>query len=143
MIATLSHSTLDIFDRDNCGLAKASGLISEDILGSLFNTTEDGFLTLVCRSCGIKPLIANLGDSQALTRDHNASKDEVRQELRLLRHGDSHIVGAWHIKDIIQQAVKILSARKNDMSYDDLKKVERGIRPFFHDDITIVVIFKA
>lgn len=27
------------------------------------------------------------------------------------------------------------------MRYDDLKKVEKGIRRFFHDDITVVVIF--
>lgn len=27
------------------------------------------------------------------------------------------------------------------MRYVDLKKVEKGIRRFFHDDITVVVIF--
>ena len=27
------------------------------------------------------------------------------------------------------------------MRYDDLKKVDKGIRRFFHDDITVVVIF--
>lgn len=27
------------------------------------------------------------------------------------------------------------------MRYDDLKKVEKGVRRFFHDDITVVVIF--
>lgn len=27
------------------------------------------------------------------------------------------------------------------MRYDDLKKLEKGIRRFFHDDITVVVIF--
>lgn len=27
------------------------------------------------------------------------------------------------------------------MSYDDLKKIEKGVRRFFHDDITVVVIF--
>jgi len=27
------------------------------------------------------------------------------------------------------------------MRYADLKKVEKGIRRFFHDDITVVVIF--
>lgn len=33
------------------------------------------------------------------------------------------------------------AARKREMRYDDLKKVEKGIRRFFHDDITVVVIF--
>lgn len=65
--------------------------------------------------------IANLGDSRAvvgslaksnevaaeqLTRDHNASIEEVREELRSLHPDDSHIVfmknGVWRIKGIIQ-----------------------------------------
>lgn len=246
-------------------LARANGTISEDILKSAFSATEDGFLTLVRRSCGIKPLIAaigscclvgviwrgtlyvaNLGDSRAvigylgrsnkivaeqLTREHNASMEDVRQELRSLHPDDSHIVvmkhGVWRIKGIIQvsrsigdaylkrpefsldpsfprfhlsepirrpvltaepslctrvlqptdkflifasdglwehlsnqQAVEIVynnpragiakrliktalseAARKREMRYDDLKKVDKGIRRFFHDDITVVVIF--
>ncbi|KAE8674278.1 putative protein phosphatase 2C 68 [Hibiscus syriacus] len=246
-------------------LARANGTISEDTLRSAFSATEDGFLGLVRRTCGIKPLmaaigscclvgviwrgtlyVANLGDSRAvigcssrsnkivaeqLTRDHNASKEEVRQELRLQHPDDSHIVvmkhGVWRIKGIIQvsrsigdaylkrpefsldpsfprfhlsepicrpvltaepslctrvlqpsdkflifasdglwehltnqQAVEIVSrspragiakrlirtalneaARKREMRYDDLKKVDKGIRRFFHDDITVVVVF--
>lgn len=34
-----------------------------------------------------------------------------------------------------------IAAKKREMNYDDLKKVERGVRRFFHDDITVVVIF--
>ncbi|PSS36306.1 Protein like [Actinidia chinensis var. chinensis] len=246
-------------------LAQQNGAISEDILRSAFSATEDGFLSLVRRSCGIKPLIAsigscclvgiiwkgtiyvaNLGDSRAvigyerrsnkivaeqLTSDHNASMEEVRQELRSLHPDDSHIVvmknGVWRIKGIIQvsrsigdaylkrpefsldpsfpkfhlpeplrrpvltaepsmysralrpndkflifasdglwehmtnqQAVEIVynnpragiarkliktalneAAGKREMRYDDLKKIEKGVRRFFHDDITVVVIF--
>ncbi|CAL5352018.1 unnamed protein product [Camellia sinensis] len=246
-------------------LAQQNGTISEDILKSAFSATEDGFLTLVRRSCGIKPLIAangscclvgiiwkgtlyvaNLGDSRAvigyvgrsnkivseqLTKDHNASMEEVRQELRSLHPDDSHIVvmknGVWRIKGIIQvsrsigdaylkrpefsldpsfprfhlseplrrpvltaepsiysrvlrpndrflifasdglwehltnqQAVEIVynnprpgiarrllksalneAARKREMRYNDLKKIEKGVRRFFHDDITVVIIF--
>ncbi|XP_010265917.1 PREDICTED: probable protein phosphatase 2C 43 [Nelumbo nucifera] len=33
------------------------------------------------------------------------------------------------------------AARKREMRYNDLKKVEKGIRRFFHDDITVVVLF--
>ncbi|PKA51037.1 putative protein phosphatase 2C 43 [Apostasia shenzhenica] len=190
--------------------------------------------------------IANLGDSRAvigclgrsnniiaqqLTSDHNASMEEVRQELRSLHPDDSHIVvmkhGVWRIKGIIQvsrsigdaylkrpeftvdssvprfrlseplrrpvltaepsiytrvlcqqdkfvvfasdglwehltnqEAVEIVynypragiarrlvraaldvASRKREMRYADLKKVEKGIRRFFHDDITVIVIF--
>lgn len=129
------------------GLAREKGTISEDILRSAFSATEDGFLTLVRRTCGIKPLIAaigscclvgviwrgtlyvaNLGDSRAvigslgrsnkiiaeqLTKDHNASMEEVRQELRSLHPDDSHIVvmkhGVWRIKGIIQVSQSSLS----------------------------------
>ncbi|KAB5519422.1 hypothetical protein DKX38_023741 [Salix brachista] len=245
--------------------ARERGTISEEILRSAFSATEDGFLTLVRRSCAIKPLIAavgscclvgviwrgmlyvaNLGDSRAviaslgrsskivaeqLTRDHNASLEEVRQELKSLHPDDSQIVvmkrGVWRIKGIIQvsrsigdaylkrpefsldssfprfhlpepirrpvltsepsmysrvllpndkfvifasdglweqltnqEAVDIVcnnpragiarklvktalnvAARKRELRYDDLKKVDRGVRRFFHDDITVVVIF--
>ena len=34
-----------------------------------------------------------------------------------------------------------IAAKKREMRYDDLKKVERGVRRFFHDDITVVVVF--
>eukprot|EP01018_Ginkgo_biloba_P008092 Gb_24761 [translate_table: standard] len=33
------------------------------------------------------------------------------------------------------------AAKKREMRYSDLKKVERGIRRHFHDDITVVVVF--
>ncbi|KAJ7976003.1 Phosphatase 2C family protein [Quillaja saponaria] len=246
-------------------IARENGTISEDILKSAVSATEDGFLTLVRRTCGIKPLIAaigscclvgiiwkgtlyvaNLGDSRAvigcvgksnkiiaeqLTREHNASMEEVRRELRSLHPEDSQIVvmkhGTWRIKGIIQvsrsigdaylkrpefsldpsfprfhlpepigrpvltsepsvctrvlqptdkflifasdglwehmtnqeaaeivynnprtgaakrllTAALIEAARKREMRYKDLKNVEKGIRRFFHDDITIVVVF--
>ncbi|KAL5545461.1 hypothetical protein UlMin_005148 [Ulmus minor] len=246
-------------------IARERGILDEDTLRSAFSATEDGFLTLVRRSCGIKPLIAavgscclvgviyrgtlyvaNVGDSRAvigtlgrsnkivaeqLTMDHNASREEIRQELKSLHPDDAHIVvmkhGVWRIKGIIQvsrsigdaylkrpefsldpsfpkfhlsetlrrpvltaepsiytralqpndqfiifasdglwehltnqEAAEIVhnnpqagiarrllkaalteAARKREMRYDDLKKVEKGIRRFFHDDITVVVIF--
>ena len=122
------------------GLAQEHGTITEDTVRNAFSATEEGFLTLVRRSWGIKPTIAamgscclvgviwrgtlfigNVGDSRAvigslgkankivaeqLTKDHNASIEEVRQELRSLHPDDSHIVvmkhGVWRIKGIIQ-----------------------------------------
>ncbi|AED91058.1 putative protein phosphatase 2C 68 [Arabidopsis thaliana] len=250
-------------------VSRERSCISEEALRAAFSATEEGFLTLVRRTCGLKPLIAavgscclvgviwkgtlliaNVGDSRAvlgsmgsnnnrsnkivaeqLTSDHNAALEEVRQELRSLHPDDSHIVvlkhGVWRIKGIIQvsrsigdaylkrpefsldpsfprfhlaeelqrpvlsaepcvytrvlqtsdkfvifasdglweqmtnqQAVEIvnkhprpgiarrlvrraitIAAKKREMNYDDLKKVERGVRRFFHDDITVVVIF--
>ncbi|KAL2480531.1 putative protein phosphatase 2C 68 [Abeliophyllum distichum] len=190
--------------------------------------------------------VANLGDSRAvvgyvnrsnkivaeqLTKDHNASFEEVRKELRSLHPEDSHIVvmkhGAWRIKGIIQvsrsigdaylkrpefaldpsfprfhlheplrrpvlrsdpsictrvlqpndkflifasdglweyltnqDAVEIVhnnprvgiarrliisamnqACKKRQITYNEIKKLEKGVRRHFHDDITVVVIF--
>uniref|UniRef100_A0A7N0U5Z2 protein-serine/threonine phosphatase n=1 Tax=Kalanchoe fedtschenkoi TaxID=63787 RepID=A0A7N0U5Z2_KALFE len=47
-------------------------------------------------------------------------------------------------KGIAKRLVKVAlreAARKREMRYSDLKKIERGIRRHFHDDITVVVLF--
>ncbi|GJN01944.1 hypothetical protein PR202_ga19249 [Eleusine coracana subsp. coracana] len=111
--------------------------------------------------------LANLGDSRAvvgclngsnkivaeqLTRDHNACMEEVRQELISLHPDDSQIVvlknGVWRIKGIIQGIARRLvqtalkeAARKREMQYGDIKKLDKGVRRYFHDDITVVVVF--
>lgn len=192
--------------------------------------------------------VANLGDSRVvlgylgrrrskkivaeqITRDHNASMEEVRRELRADHPDDPRIVvkakGVWRIKSLIQvsrsigdaylkrpefaldpsykrfrlpepihrpvlradpsihtrdlqpndkflvfasdglwehitnqEAVEIVynnprsgiarrlvksaltkAARKLKTRYDDLKKIDKGARRNFHDDITVVVIF--
>jgi pyruvate dehydrogenase phosphatase len=33
------------------------------------------------------------------------------------------------------------AAKKREMRYDDIKKIEKGIRRHFHDDITVVVLY--
>lgn len=33
------------------------------------------------------------------------------------------------------------AAKKRQMGYDELKKIDKGDRRFYHDDITVVVIF--
>ncbi|XP_028116156.1 probable protein phosphatase 2C 64 [Camellia sinensis] len=40
------------------------------------------------------------------------------------------------VKAALQEA-----AKKREMRYSDLKKIERGIRRHFHDDITVIVVF--
>lgn len=39
------------------------------------------------------------------------------------------------------KAALLEAAKKREMRYSDLKKIERGVRRFFHDDITVVVVF--
>lgn len=33
------------------------------------------------------------------------------------------------------------AAKKNEMSYEDLKRIEKGQRRHFHDDITVIVVY--
>lgn len=33
------------------------------------------------------------------------------------------------------------AAKKREMRYNDIKKIDKGIRRHFHDDITVIVIF--
>ncbi|GMP31342.1 hypothetical protein CsSME_00005598 [Camellia sinensis var. sinensis] len=33
------------------------------------------------------------------------------------------------------------AAKKREMSYDDIKRIEKGVRRHFHDDITVIVIY--
>ena len=33
------------------------------------------------------------------------------------------------------------AAKKREMRYTDLKKIDRGVRRHFHDDITVIVLF--
>ncbi|KAL8227068.1 hypothetical protein R6Q57_016900 [Mikania cordata] len=41
---------------------------------------------------------------------------------------------------LVKAALQI-AAKKREMRYSDLKKIDRGIRRHFHDDITVVVLF--
>lgn len=43
-------------------------------------------------------------------------------------------------KRLIKTALRI-AAKKREMRYSDLKKIERGVRRHFHDDITVIVVF--
>ncbi|XP_076953780.1 putative protein phosphatase 2C 38 [Bidens hawaiensis] len=41
---------------------------------------------------------------------------------------------------LVKAALQI-AAKKREMRYSDLKKIDRGIRRHFHDDITVIVVF--
>lgn len=41
---------------------------------------------------------------------------------------------------LIEAAMQV-AARKREIRYSDLKKIDRGIRRHFHDDITVIVLF--
>ncbi|PWA98796.1 protein phosphatase 2C 29 [Artemisia annua] len=43
-------------------------------------------------------------------------------------------------KRLIRAAVEV-AAKKREMRYDDIKRIEKGVRRHFHDDITVVVLY--
>lgn len=43
-------------------------------------------------------------------------------------------------KRLIRAAIEV-AARKREMRYDDIKRIEKGVRRHFHDDITVVVLY--
>lgn len=45
-------------------------------------------------------------------------------------------IGRRLVKAALQEA-----AKKREMRYSDLKKIDRGVRRHFHDDITVIVVF--
>ncbi|KAI3474035.1 hypothetical protein Pfo_028823 [Paulownia fortunei] len=54
------------------------------------------------------------------------------------------IVNSYPRHGIARRLVKAalrVAAKKREMRYSDLKKIDRGVRRHFHDDITVVVVF--
>ncbi|EYU41653.1 hypothetical protein ABFS82_10G038400 [Erythranthe guttata] len=54
------------------------------------------------------------------------------------------IVNSYPRQGIARRLVKAglrVAAKKREMRYTDLKKIDRGVRRHFHDDITVVVVF--
>nr|XP_043610872.1 probable protein phosphatase 2C 38 [Erigeron canadensis] len=63
----------------------------------------------------------HLSNQEAVDIVHNNSRSGIARRL---------VKAALHV-----------AARKREMRYSDLKKIERGVRRHFHDDITVVVVF--
>ena len=50
----------------------------------------------------------------------------------------------WYLQGIAKRLVRAAlqeAAKKREMRYDDIKKIDKGIRRHFHDDITVIVIY--
>ena len=43
-------------------------------------------------------------------------------------------------KRLVRAAIQE-AAKKREMRYEDIKKIEKGVRRHFHDDITVIVIY--
>lgn len=59
-----------------------------------------------------------------------------QEAVDIVQHNPRKGIARRLVKSALQEASK-----KREMRYSDLKKVARGIRRHFHDDITVVVVF--
>ncbi|XVF18082.1 hypothetical protein REPUB_Repub10bG0181000 [Reevesia pubescens] len=64
--------------------------------------------------------------------EHLSNQDAVDIVQNHPRNGSARRL----VKAALQEA-----AKKREMRYSDLKKIDRGVRRHFHDDITVVVVF--
>ncbi|XVF55380.1 hypothetical protein PTKIN_Ptkin06aG0032400 [Pterospermum kingtungense] len=64
--------------------------------------------------------------------EHLSNQEAVKIVQTSPRNG----IGRRLVKAALKEA-----ARKREMRYSDLKKIDRGVRRHFHDDITVVVVF--
>ncbi|KAL2227788.1 probable protein phosphatase 2C 38 isoform X2 [Sesamum indicum] len=63
----------------------------------------------------------HLSNEQAVELVHNSPRNGIARKL---------------VKAALHEA-----AKKREMRYSDLKKIDRGVRRHFHDDITVIVLF--
>lgn len=64
--------------------------------------------------------------------EHLSNQEAVDIVNSCPRHG----IARKLVKAVLQEA-----AKKREMRYSDLKKIDRGVRRHFHDDITVIVLF--
>ncbi|KAJ4964197.1 hypothetical protein NE237_024136 [Protea cynaroides] len=59
-----------------------------------------------------------------------------QEAVDLVQSGSRNGSARRLVKTALQEA-----AKKREMRYSDLKKIDRGVRRHFHDDITVIVVF--
>ncbi|KAL6534231.1 hypothetical protein OROHE_013156 [Orobanche hederae] len=64
--------------------------------------------------------------------EHLSNQEAVDVVNSCPRHGIA--------RRLVKAALRV-AAKKREMRYSDLKKIDRGVRRHFHDDITVVVVF--
>lgn len=57
-----------------------------------------------------------------------------------LQTGPFHVILQGIARKLVKAALQE-AAKKREMRYSDLKKIDRGVRRHFHDDITVIVLF--
>ncbi|KAG0462329.1 hypothetical protein HPP92_020805 [Vanilla planifolia] len=96
----------------------------------------------VWRVKGVIQVSRSIGD--AYLKDAEFNRDPLLAKFRLPQPFDKPILSAEPSVGIARRLIKAAvkeAAKKREMRYSDLKKIERGIRRHFHDDISVVVVY--
>ncbi|KAF2295877.1 hypothetical protein GH714_034785 [Hevea brasiliensis] len=131
--------------------------MSADVINKAFLATEEAFLSLVQQQWQINPqiasvgscclvgivysghlYIANAGDSRVVLGRLDKLAKDVKAIQLSYEHNASFESG---VARKLLKAALLEAAKKREMRYSDLKKIDRGVRRHFHDDITVIVLF--
>ncbi|KAK4345705.1 hypothetical protein RND71_035881 [Anisodus tanguticus] len=84
---------------------------------------------------------------KVLWRNHSTKEFtwEAEDAMKVSRSiGDAYLKKSELNQGIARRLIKAalhVAAKKREMRYSDLEKIDRGVRRHFHDDITVVVVF--
>ncbi|RYQ80833.1 hypothetical protein Ahy_Scaffold1g106969 isoform B [Arachis hypogaea] len=104
------------------GVWRIKGIIQRAVM-----TAEPSILTRKLKAEDLFLIFASDGLWEQLT-----DKEAVEIVSRSPRKGIA--------KRLVRAALEAV-AKKKEMRYEDLKKIEKGVRRHFHDDITVIVIY--
>lgn len=69
---------------------------------------------------------------------------ELHRVMEFLDSYMSFCLCFWYLQGIAKRLVRAAlqeAAKKREMRYNDIMKIDKGIRRHFHDDITVIVIY--
>ncbi|KAL0890366.1 hypothetical protein Bca101_014349 [Brassica carinata] len=115
---------------------------SRAVLGRAVKATDDSRIVVlkhnVWRVKGLIQISRSIGDVYLKKAEFNREPlyTNNQEAVDIVRNHPRNGIGRRLVKMELQA-----EAKKREMRYSDLKKIERGVRRHFHDDITVVVIF--
>lgn len=113
------------------GVSRDKGAISEETLRAAFSATEEGFLTLVRRTCGLKPLIAAVGSCCLVGVIWKGT-------LLIANVGDSRaVLGSMGNNSRSNKIVAEQLTRDHNAALEEVRQELRSLHP---DDSHIVVL---
>ncbi|KAI6677555.1 hypothetical protein NL676_038351 [Syzygium grande] len=83
-----------------------------------------------------EPLYAKFRLREPFRRPILSAEPSISEAVDIVQNHPRNGIARRLVKAALQEA-----AKKREMRYSDLKKIDRGVRRHFHDDITVIVVF--